>query len=502
MKKKLIVSAITMATMTVAHGQTFLANSPVNDIHISDNAFTNPAFVGTTEDQLTLTDQNGGQLGWITTQFGQKIGIHLGRDVDAVSNDHPDTYSGTVDTSSLDNFANLDEALDLFWGANLGFGALGVNATVAAQSDKELVQSNRTSVHNGSVNFLFTSDSNATFDDNTDLFALDVSDNESKESGRYYGLTAGVALTDLPATINMSIAMPSASSSYALAWTDTQDVGASGGAAATARNIQSQSDITSSDMSGLETALSGTFNLTSALQLNATLAFGSQTIASTNKTVTKDNDDSDLNTAGVDTDSTDTFEDSSEYKEGLFATMLGARYTRQAGAVEIVVQSQLVMSAQTTTTSYTIDEDTLVDAVTPASSTTGRTGTNSESEEKEFSLYMPIRVSAQWVASDKWTWRAGSNSNLFYFLNESATEITYKDDPDNTTGFVKDKENQTVDSVFSVLPAFVAGIDLGFSYSPLKNVTFDAKFTKAFVEDGLLSDGPVDSGSIAATFRY
>ena len=115
---------------------------------------------------------------------------------------------------------------------------------------------------------------------------------------------------------------------------------------------------------------------------------------------------------------------------------------------------------------------------------------------------MPIMVSGEWVASEKWTWRAGSSANLLSYTSETVTATSYKNDPDNTTGFVKDVVNQTTDSTFLVLPLSIEDIDFGFSYMPVENVIIDGKFTKAFVEDGLVNDGPVDTGSLSVTFKY
>lgn len=502
MNKKLLALAVSSLAFSAAQANSFLEDSPVEDIHIYDHAFTNPAFLGTTENQLSITDQSGGQIGWVNSIFGQKTGLHLGRDVDAVSGDSPNTYSGTTDTTNLDNFVNLDEALDLFWAANLGFGALGVNATIASQSDTDLVESTRASFHDGTVDYLYTSESEAEFDDGTDVFNLDVTGNESKESSRYLALEAGAALTDLPASVGVRVALPNASSSYNLSWTDTQNVGASGGGNTTARNIQTQQDVTSSEMSGLEASVYGMFNLSSNLKLLGMVGTNSETINSTDETVTIDNDDSDLNAAGVDTNETVTFKDSTEYKDSTLMAMVGARLTNQAGPVEIIVQNTLEFSNRTESTTYSIDQDTLVDQVTTANSTTGRTGVNSISEDKTMTITMPITVSGEWVASEKWTWRAGSTANLMEYTSETDTETSYINDPDNTTGFVEDVVNQTTDSTFLVLPLSVSNVDFGFSYMPVENVTIDGKFTKAFVEDGIANDGPVDGGSLAVTFRY
>ncbi|EAR11235.1 hypothetical protein [Reinekea blandensis] len=506
MKKTLLSVAIAATSFSATQAETFLANHPADQIHINDNAFYNPAFLYTTENQLTLTDQSQGQIGWVTEGFGQKLGVHLGQDADQFISGDFDTINevdgATVDSSNLTAFTQLDDSLDLFWASTLGFGDLGVNLTVAANTNKDLVASDKASTHDNTVTYFFNGEDDVSLESGTNVYEFELDGNESKQTARYIGLDVGAKLNALPATVNLNFGLPKTTSSYDYSWTDTEVVDAAAGGTATARNTDTIKDITSSEVSGLRFDLSGTFDLTQSLMLRGGVMLNTQTAATSDESIVIEQDDTDLNAAGLTTDTEDTDRDSFELKNSLLGASVGARLTAQTGAIEVIVEGDLQVATEKDSSTYEIEQDTFVDELDNNNNTTGRTGVNEEQVDTTLSLNAPIRVSAEWAASEKWTWRAGVSTNLVSFESVQSETTAYKNSDDDATSFEVDYVNQTQDSTTLILPTLVNDFSLGFSYQPIDGVTFAAVFDKNMIENGLTSNGPITNASLSLTVRY
>ncbi|MDN3650932.1 hypothetical protein QWZ13_18645 [Reinekea marina] len=438
MKKNLLVTAIAIASIGSASASSFLAGDPVESVADKDTAYDNPAFILNTKNQVTFSDW--GNVGYVFNAFNQKLAVHGGRG---------------------------GNAIDVFWGGNLGFGGLGIASGYEIDNESELLVTSFT----GQTNFTYLEE-----DGKTDLVvgndtaSLEVKANERAIKSSEAQIAAGFVLNDLPIDGTISLSLPSASTVDSLSVVDVLTT--DGNTTATYRETRTTVSTTSSERTGgLVASAAGRYKFNSTTYVTGGIAINNnETTGFTRSVVTQF--DENLAAPATDTNETTTTDSGSilDAKETIFS--VGLDHRKNVGPAAIKIQPNLDYTTSSSSTSVTVSDNKFVDALDSANNTTGPTGVTSITASESTDIDANVRVSAEFAASQKWTWRAGANIDV---LTYSSTKSTFTKNKVNNagTGYEEDYVQVTEDdSSLEILDSGYA-IDLGFSFKPSESAVLD-----------------------------
>jgi len=436
-----------------------------------DTAFDNPAFIVDTQNQISIANDN---VGYVFNAFGQKLAVHGGNVVSFTPNDSSAvaTYFAT-NPMGVGNFNILTDQLDIFWGADLGFGALGVRASYGLFNDSTLFATNYTgNAFSGANTYADLDDDGNTADDNgTDSYSLDVNSNSVEQKSSAAEIEVGAKLNDLPVDGSLQITLPSFSSASQFDVVDVENI--AGVTTATDRNTHTFTrSQTAESTGGLSADLMGRYLLNESTFITGGFSTESGTIENN---YTEVDDRLSVTLAGPTTtvDTTDTDKTRETYESSDMTVNVGVDYRKNVGPAMFKVQSSLVYTSSSVTKTNETLTDTFVDVITPASNTTGATGVTTKNLVETTSINAPLRISAEFTASEKWTWRAGTSSNLLEKTDSKTTTTNNKVDQ-AATGFELDFVAIDAETGSLEFLDFFNEVSLGFTYSPAENVALDA----------------------------
>ena len=509
MRKKILASAITIASINAAYASTFLSDDPIEGIYDFQTAFDNPANLSLTSNQITAADN--GQIGVVFEAFGQKLGATIGESASPFLPNGADEQdyglaelysSGLFSPASTnpDDFQPIVDRLDLFWSSNFSFGNLGVQATYGSNSDTGLFQSTYDSQVGANPTVDLNADGNGAEDDGTNLYSIDVSANENTSNNSFLKLTSGIKLNDLPLDVSVGISLPKVASIAEFKVQDNYSAGASGGATATAFERVTQEDLEKVESTGgLVLDLNARYRFNQMLDFLSTVNFHSAEVTSTrNYRFVNYSDTNADNTAETNTTTTLNGEVVQNRGNNVFAA--GADYHMTNGQARLQLISWLRLETTSTETTASKKTDTVVDSVA-ATTTTNPTGTVYSEVSEMTVISLPIAAALEYDTSEKWTWRAGAKATI---LTKTSTEEENSSYRVNSSGdgYEVDETQVTTNSSGWLVGQANGTVNIGVSYSPIPSVTFDARVEKALFENGLFNDGPIENGSLAVTITY
>lgn len=406
MKKKLLVSAVAIATISTSHATSFLSQDPIESVYDKDTAYDNPAYLLDTQNQLTFSDF--GTAGYVTNAFGQKVAIHVGRD--------------------SFNLGNAVNNLDLFWAGNLGFGAIGVRAGYGLDTNKDDFSPTFTTTSNISslgvdaqtnYNYL-ESDGETTIDvGGADTANLDVDTNETVDNASMTQLDVGLKMNDLPLDVVFSLSLPSSNETDTFNVTDVYNV--DGQTTATNRTTNTLDYTEGTERTGgLITSLAGRFQLREDIALIGGFYLNNDETTTSEK-VTFDELDVDLTGPTTNVDQVTVLETSTVTADNDTSLMFGMDHRVVLGEAMFKVQPVLWYTRSNTETTNRTDKDTFTDTITPANNTVGPVGVTDSELVEQTNISSDIAVQVEYATSEKWTWRAGTNVSLFDFNTTTTT---------------------------------------------------------------------------------
>lgn len=440
MNKKLLVSAVAFATISTAHASSFLAGDPVEAVADKDTAFDNPAFLLNTKNQVAISDY--GDVGAVFNAFGQKLAAHGGR-------------SGN--------------AIDLFWAGGMDFGQVGVRLGYELDNTNDLF----ITTYNGQSNFTyFNNDSDTTSIDvgGADSATLQVNDNINKFNTSELQIEAGYSLADMPISGTVQLTLAGQSDVETFELVDTLLTDGQTTATYSERETVVQTDSVESD-GGLIAEVTGRYMLNNQTYVTGGLTLDNRTLLDTNKDVLTEYD---LDIAGgntVDVNQTTTTEFTTESEDNNLWLTVGLDHRRFIGPAMFKVQPTLTYHSNTVVDTDRVVEDTFRDVVTPTNNTTAATGITDITETKTTEIFNWVRVSTEFLTSERWTWRGGAWISLFEY---NSTKTTYTQNQAVGTSYEEDYVSVTDDGGNLEILNQSGTIDLGFTYKPNENITLDA----------------------------
>lgn len=442
MNKKLLITAITVASFGSVSASSFLSFDPVEAVADKDTAYDNPAFLLTTENQLTISDW--GNVGYVFNAFDQKLAVHGGRN---------------------------GNALDVFWATTLGFGQLGIRAGYELDKITGMSDINFLIGDGSQTNFTYLEEDGKTdFDNGTDTFSLDLKENETIDKTSEAQIAAGFVLNDLPVDGTITLALRSSSDTDNFNAVDVVNTG--GVTTTTYRETRTTVNTASTERTGgLVSSATGRYKLTESTFITGGIFIDNNEETTTSRSVVTQLD---VNIAVPSTDTNETTtSDTNSVEEGKSMTLrVGMDHRKTVGATLLKLQPTLSYTSTSNTVNNKNVANTFVDAITPALNTTGPTGTTSITTTEGSEIDARVNVSAELMASEKWTWRAGTTIDLLKITSSKTTMTQNKVDVAGT-GYEKDYVQVTADA--SELEILDAGytINLGFGYKPSDNAVLD-----------------------------
>lgn len=438
MKKNYLVTAIAIASIGSASASSFLAGDPVEAVADKDTAYDNAAFILNTENQVTFSDW--GNIGYVFNAFNQKLAVHGGRG---------------------------NNAIDVFWGGNLGFGGLGIRAGFETDTTSDLA----VTAFNGQTNFTYLEEDGKTeLVVGADTASLEVKDNELSTKTSEAQIAAGFALNDLPIDGSITLTLPSSSSVNSQHFIDVLTT--DGTTTPTYRETRTTVTTASTERTGGLVA-----SATGRYKFNPTTFVTGGVFINNNETTTNARSvitqfDQDLVAPATDTNETTTSDGGNVVDSKSSTFTIGLDHRKNVGAALLKIQPTLAYNSTSSVNTAKIAAGTFVDALDANNNTAMATGVTSITETSGSDIDADVRVSAEFAVSEKWTWRAGAALDLLTY-NTSKTTVTQNKVDNAGTGYEEDYVQVTVDSSdLEILDAGYA-IDLGFSFKPSENAVLD-----------------------------
>jgi hypothetical protein len=438
MNKKLLITAITIASLGTASASSFLAGDPVEAVADKDTAYDNPAFLLTTENQLSFSDW--GNVGYVFNAFDQKLAVHGGRNGNAV---------------------------DVFWATTLGFGQLGIRAGYELDSTKGLSATS----FNGQTNFTYLEEDGKTeLDNGTDTFSLDLKENETVDKSSEAQIAAGFVLDDLPIDGTITLSLPSSSDTDSFSAVDV--INTNGLTTTTYRETRTTVITSSTERTGgLVSSATGRYKLTQSTFITGGIVINNDEETTSARSVVTQYDEN-IAAPSIDTNETTTTDTNTVEEDKSMTLLVGMDHRKTVGAALLKLQPTLSYTSSSLTTTNKTAANTFVDVITPANNTTGPTGTTSITASEGSEIDARVNVSAELKASEKWTWRAGTTIDLLKITSSKDTTTVNKVDGAGT-GYEKDYVQVTADSSEVEFLQTGYAIDLGFAYKPSENSVLD-----------------------------
>lgn len=446
MQRKLLATAVALTTIGLAQADSsFLSADPVEVVIDKDTAFDNPAFLMSTKNQVAISDF--GSAGYVFNAFGQKMAVHTGR--------------------------NGSNALDAFWAGNLGFGQLGVRIGYERDSNNGLAETSYDTFDGAQADYTYFSDeSDTTTIDvgGNDTASLRIDDNVDNASDSELQIETGFNLTDLPLSGTLMLALPSDSSEETFNFVDTLNTDGQTTATYREQNTVEQSTTSERD-GGLVAELTGRYKLNNQLYVTGELAINNENTL--NRTVSKDTQvDTDLTGPTVDVNETTELDTQTLIESAEMTLIAGLDYRKFVGPAMFKIQPSLTYTSSSLTTTDKINKSTFVDALDATNNVTNATGETDVTFTETTQIAADVYISSEFLASEKWTWRAGALVEVMDYSN-SKTRYTQNKVDQAGTGYEKDYISVTADGgTFSFLENTYT-INLGNTYKPNDNVMLD-----------------------------
>ncbi|MFQ3229458.1 hypothetical protein [Reinekea sp.] len=511
MKLSTLFLAITTVSLSTAQASSFLAQDPVEAVADKNTAFDNPAYLAQTANQITFADSDN--IGYVFNAFGQKMAVHVGAEPSLYAPNtalgtNPDSYTLNNDRMGLDNFKTIDDQIDLFWVGNMSFGSLGVRASAGSNGSSGQwtadFLNNGAPTFNGADGTAINAQADGTYNSyalpssgSTSLVtgtvtdSLSVSKNEKQVKAGFYSLTAGVQLNDLPLDATFSLNLPSYSTSSSFSYVESQTDTAG---PTTLDKITADYSESVGKTGGLSISTTGRYKLEDTLHVTSGLMIHNETVSAEYDVSFTEVNDTDTSTAALDSNETWTYKESQLSESSTFAMMAGLDYQTVANNVIFRAQPSLLFVKNKTESSEKVGSDTYVDALDANNNVTDPTGTNNSSfVQSNTTISLPVNLSVEYAASERWTWRGGASAAILTHTKEEQTETVYKVDVAGT-GYEKDYETKTQEDLNLLIGSSVA-MNLGFTYAPLPNITLDS----AINTSGALQNWRADFG---LTYKY
>ncbi|WP_196159609.1 hypothetical protein [Reinekea sp. G2M2-21] len=457
MKKKLLVSAVAFATFSTAQASTFLSQDPVESVYDYDTAFDNPAYLATTENQLSFSDF--GTAGYVNNAFGQKIGIHVGR----------------LST----NLGNTINNVDLFWAGNVGIGAVGVRVGYGLDTNKDdFKQDFLTTDGLSSLNVDALTDYDYFENDGTttinvgaaDTASLDVDANETVNNASMSQIQAGLKLNDLPLDLVFSFSLPTSDETDTFNVTDVYNTDGQTTATNRTTNTLEYTEGTKRT-GGLITSLSGRFQLRDDMFVLGALSIDNN---ETTETISASFDELDIDLTGPTTnvDQLTEEETKSVVADNNTTLMLGLDHRVALGAAKFKVQPSVWYTSSKTETKNSVVKDTFTNTLNAAANTTAATGVTDLELIESTNITGNIAVQAEYATSAKWIWRAGTTIGL---LDINSTTTTTKVNKVNQAadGYEEDYVQINSEATDVEFLNFTNTLNLGFTVKANDIVSLD-----------------------------
>lgn len=457
MNKKLLASAVAFAAVSNTFATSFLSTDPVESVYDKDTAYDNPAYLLSTQNQLSFSDF--GTAGYVTNAFGQKVAVHVGR--------------------QSTNLGNTVRNLDLFWAGNLGFGSIGVRAGYGIDTNKDdFKQDFLTTDGIGSLGVdaqtdydYFESDGETTIDvGGADTANLEVDTNDTVNNASMTQLEAGVKLNDLPLDMVFRLSIPTSNETDTFSVTDVYNT--DGQTTATNRRTHTTEYTEGTQRTGgLITSLSGRFQWRDDMFILGGLFINNDETTAT-ESISFDELDVDLTGPTTNIDRVNEEETTEVINDNDTTLMLGLDHRVSLGPARFKVQPMVWYTSSKTETTNSVVKDTLTDTVDPTNNTEAATGVTDKELVENTNISSSVFFQAEYITSEKWTWRAGSQVDL---LNYNNTTTTTTINQVNQAGDGYEENYVRVDSEASDLEIldFTYTLNLGFTVKANDVVSLD-----------------------------
>jgi hypothetical protein len=437
MHKSLLVIAIALTSINVASASSFLAQDPVEQSMDKDTAFDNAAFLLSTKNQVTFSDF--GDAGIVFNAFGQKLAIHTGRS---------------------------NNALDVFWGATLGFGHLGLRGGLEIDNSNDLLNTS----YFGQANYTYVQEDGASsIVSGADTASLNVLENIDTLNTSEYQLEAGILFSDLPIEGTLRFSLPTFNDVETFDFVDTLNTDGTTTATYQARNTHDETSSTVSD-GGLVLSASSRYKLNSNTHVTGSVDLNNRNFLTTNRIVDTQLDTDIAGGNTVDVNETTTTETTSSNKDNELTLSIGVDYRRFVGPAMVKFQPVINYQKSSDTDTSNVVVNTFVDALDANNNTTAATGVSDITTTESTDVDLTVRVSTEFLASPKWTWRAGANVGV---IDYAASKTTYTQNTAQGSNYVLDYVSVTNDDSSFEMLDFTTVIDLGFTFRPAEAVAFD-----------------------------